>query len=35
MIRRLSVRAEHWPIKGTFTITRGSKREAVVVVAEI
>ena len=26
---------ERWPIRGAFTIARGSKREAVVVVAEI
>jgi L-alanine-DL-glutamate epimerase-like enolase superfamily enzyme len=32
---RLSVRVERWPIRGAFTIARGSKREAVVVVAEI
>jgi len=31
----LSVRAEHWPIAGSFAISRGSKTEAVVVVAEI
>jgi len=31
----LTVRAERWPIAGAFTIARGSKREAVVVVAEI
>lgn len=31
----LEVRVEHWPIRGQFTIARGSKREAVVVVAEI
>lgn len=31
----LSVRIEHWPIRGTFTISRGSKNEAIVVVAEI
>lgn len=35
MIRRLLVSIEHWPIRGTFTIARGSKREAAVVVAEI
>jgi L-alanine-DL-glutamate epimerase-like enolase superfamily enzyme len=29
------VRAEAWPIRGGFTIARGSKTEAVVVVAEI
>ena len=32
---RLATRAERWPIAGAFTIARGSKREAVVVVAEI
>jgi L-alanine-DL-glutamate epimerase-like enolase superfamily enzyme len=31
----LSVRAEHWPIAGSFAISRGAKTEAVVVVAEI
>jgi len=31
----LSVRAERWPIAGAFTISRGSKTEAVVVVAEL
>lgn len=31
----LSVRVQHWPIRGNFTIARGSKTEAVVVVAEI
>ena len=31
----LSVRAERWPIAGAFTISRGSKTEAEVVVAEI
>jgi L-Ala-D/L-Glu epimerase len=31
----LSVRIERWPLNGTFTISRGSKTEAVVVVAEI
>lgn len=35
MTRRLSVRTERWPIAGRFTIARGSKTEAVVVVAEI
>jgi L-Ala-D/L-Glu epimerase len=33
--RALSVRVERWPIRGGFTISRGSKREAVVVVATI
>jgi L-alanine-DL-glutamate epimerase-like enolase superfamily enzyme len=31
----LSARIETWPIAGTFTISRGAKREAVVVVAEV
>jgi L-alanine-DL-glutamate epimerase-like enolase superfamily enzyme len=31
----LSVRIERWPIAGAFTISRGSKTEATVVVAEI
>jgi L-alanine-DL-glutamate epimerase-like enolase superfamily enzyme len=31
----LSVRIEHWPLAGTFAISRGSKTEAVVVVAEV
>lgn len=31
----LSVRIERWPIAGTFTISRGAKTEAVVVVAEV
>ena len=31
----LSVRIERWPIAGTFTISRGAKTEAVVVVAEL
>ncbi len=31
----LSVRIEHWPLAGAFTISRGSKTEAVVVVAEV
>jgi L-Ala-D/L-Glu epimerase len=31
----LSVRIERWPIAGAFTISRGSKTEAVVVVAEL
>jgi len=31
----LSVRSERWPIAGTFTISRGSKTEAEVVVAEL
>jgi L-Ala-D/L-Glu epimerase len=33
--RELSVGVERWPIRGGFTISRGSKREAVVVVATI
>lgn len=32
---RLAVKVEHWPILGAFTIARGSKREAEVVLAEI
>jgi L-alanine-DL-glutamate epimerase-like enolase superfamily enzyme len=32
---KLSVRCERWPIAGAFTISRGSKTEAEVVVAEI
>lgn len=31
----LSARIEHWPLAGTFTISRGSKTEAVVAVAEL
>jgi L-alanine-DL-glutamate epimerase-like enolase superfamily enzyme len=31
----LSVRIERWPIAGSFTISRGAKTEAVVVVAEL
>ncbi len=31
----LTVTAERWPIAGTFTISRGAKTEAVVVVAEL
>ena len=31
----LAVTAERWPIRGAFTIARGSKRDAHVVVAEI
>src|SRR5436309_8073276 len=31
----LSVRIERWPIAGTFSISRGAKTEAVVVVAEL
>jgi L-alanine-DL-glutamate epimerase-like enolase superfamily enzyme len=31
----LTVRAERWPIAGTFTISRGAKSEAAVVVAEL
>lgn len=33
--RSLSVRTERWPIAGAFTISRGSRTEAVVVVCEI
>jgi L-Ala-D/L-Glu epimerase len=32
---RLETRVERWPISGGFTIARGSKHEAVVVVAEV
>lgn len=32
---KLTVREERWPIAGAFTISRGSKTEAVVVVAEL
>lgn len=31
----LDARIEHWPIEGNFTISRGAKTEAVVVVAEV
>ena len=31
----LNAQIEHWPIAGAFTISRGSKTEAVVVVAEV
>jgi L-Ala-D/L-Glu epimerase / N-acetyl-D-glutamate racemase len=31
----LSVRIERWPLAGAFTISRGSKTEALVVVAEL
>src|SRR4051794_36134643 len=31
----LAVRIEHWPIAGTFTISRGAKTQAAVVVAEL
>ena len=31
----LSVRVQHWTIRGHFTIARGSKREAIVVLAEL
>src|SRR3954469_22545727 len=31
----LSVRTERWPIAGSFTISRGAKTEAQVVVAEL
>ncbi len=34
-MRRLAVRSESWPIRGVFTISRGSMTEARVVVAEI
>jgi len=32
---RLTVHIEHWPIAGSFVISRGAKTEAVVVVAEL
>jgi len=32
---RLSVAVQHWPLREAFTISRGSKREAVVVVATL
>jgi L-alanine-DL-glutamate epimerase-like enolase superfamily enzyme len=35
MALSLSVRTERWPIAGAFTISRGAKTEAVVVVAEL
>jgi L-alanine-DL-glutamate epimerase-like enolase superfamily enzyme len=35
MLPRLAARIERWPIAGAFTISRGAKTEAVVVVAEI
>ncbi len=35
MTRSLEVAVERWPIAGTFTISRGSKTEAVVVVATL
>src|ERR1700688_1103568 len=31
----LSVRIEHWPLAGAFTISRGTKTEAVVVAVEL
>ncbi|MGB7077995.1 MAG: dipeptide epimerase, partial [Xanthobacteraceae bacterium] len=31
----LSVQIEHWPLASAFTISRGSKTEAVVVTAEL
>jgi L-alanine-DL-glutamate epimerase-like enolase superfamily enzyme len=34
-MRGLAIRAERWPISGRFTISRGAKTEAVVVVAEV
>ncbi len=35
MIRRLTLRRETWPIRGTFTLSRGSKTAAEVVVVEL
>jgi hypothetical protein len=32
---RTEVRVESWPIAGSFTISRGAKREAVTVMAEV
>jgi hypothetical protein len=34
-VRLAAVRTERFPIRGTFTISRGSKREAEVVVVEL
>ncbi|MDR3439384.1 N-acetyl-D-Glu racemase DgcA [Telmatospirillum sp.] len=34
-VRRLAIATEHWPITGGFTISRGSRTEAVVVVATV
>jgi L-alanine-DL-glutamate epimerase-like enolase superfamily enzyme len=34
-MRRLELRREAWPLRGTFRISRGARREAAVVVAEI
>lgn len=34
-MRRLTARAESWPIRGAFTISRGAKTEARVVVVEV
>ena len=31
----LTVRIEHWPIRGSFTISRGAKTEAITVIAEL
>src|ERR1700742_3442792 len=31
----LAARIEHWPIAGSFTISRGAKTQAVTVVAEV
>jgi L-Ala-D/L-Glu epimerase len=35
MARRLEIKVESWPIAGSFTIARGSRSEAIVVVAHI
>ena len=35
MARRLEIKVESWPIAGSFTIARGSRSEAIVVVARI
>jgi L-alanine-DL-glutamate epimerase-like enolase superfamily enzyme len=34
-MRKLDIAVEHWPIAGSFTISRGSRTEAIVVVARI
>jgi L-alanine-DL-glutamate epimerase-like enolase superfamily enzyme len=35
MVSRLTVRVEHWPISGRFTISRGAKTTATIVMAEV
>lgn len=32
---KITVHEDHWPIRGTFTISRGSKTVADVIVAEV